>query len=343
MGRDWRPGVILRAFGGGLGLALTVLLGTQDAVAGMVQCTDEFGNAFFTEKVGRCNDRNAAQPLSLQVSTGAPRREVVLNPECASEQEMHQIGSAPLRNLGGLAFDGEFLWALSYMTPNAYAVKLDPVRGGVEGPATPEFKADLIAALANPAGRDPDFVAIGGAAFGGARLWVSSAWGRAYAGIDPAGNGSPREFSHEYRKLDGSASYAAAAYDGENLWMIWQGQDYDRPNAEMQQLLRVNPNTGVVSAAYPADMGAARDAAHGLAWDGLQLWHGKGSKIRAVDPNSGRTIDEFTLKRFRRVSGMASDGCHLYFGAHDGSIWKVAIQTFVESSPSSGSVGAVSE
>jgi hypothetical protein len=118
-------------------------------------------------------------------------------------------------------------------------------------------------------------------------------------------------------------SYSSLAFDGENLWIAYHCFDYDMPPGQAQLLLALDRATGKVIKTWPAPVGTATDAAHGLTWDGRFLWHGKGNRLCKVDPQSGKIKAEYRLPGVERISGLAWHNNRLWIIEFKGTLWQL--------------------
>lgn len=304
-------------------LLLAGLLFAQAAGGDILQCRNRDGDPVFTDDPRTCDgDEITRLEMTAVMPEESPRVDDL--PVCPQGEGLRRLGESPFGKVDGLAFDGEYLWAFIYLDPEITAVKIDPETGSYEGKPDGKTSGRIRELLATP-NRPRGTESAGGATFYGGELWLSGVGGDVFGSLDPHGRSTPHRVMHRYRSMDQSQSYSAIAHDGSAIWVIWQGQDYRAPDREMQRLIKLHPLSGGTIADYPAVMGAPLDSAHGLAWDGRQLWHGKGNRVRSVDPRTGLTISEYRLEGPTRISGMTSDGCNLFLAEFSGAIWKVSI------------------
>lgn len=107
------------------------------------------------------------------------------------------------------------------------------------------------------------------------------------------------------------------------VWIAWHWTKYSLPNSQTQMLLKVEPKTGIVIAAYPLPPGRRNDMTHGLTFDGSLLWHAKDNRLTSIDPSTGQVTARYTLGQIKRVSGLAWDDRALWISEFDGKIWRL--------------------
>lgn len=111
-------------------------------------------------------------------------------------------------------------------------------------------------------------------------------------------------------------------FDGRYIWIAWHLFHYKLPDAEVQQLLKINPDDGEIIKRFSLPIGVRNDPNHGLTYDGETLWHIKGKKLSKINLN-GTVTAQFTLKDIKSPSGLAWDGNSLWISESEGKLWKL--------------------
>jgi hypothetical protein len=219
------------------------------------------------------------------------------------------------QRISGLAYDGEKLWAVIYHGQGSYAT-LNPSTLAWQIGDSEEHRN----AIRKVSG---SFESPGGICFVNGKLWVGGSYGDSFGSIDVQNWEVEHLFKGKQRDDSASQSYAAMAYDGSSLWIVWHWFKYKLPNSRTQVLLKVDPETGKVLGEYPLPAGTRNDMTHGLAWDGQRLWHMKDHRLSSIDPATGLVTAQYTLDKIKRPSGLAWDGESLWIAEFDGKVWRL--------------------
>lgn len=236
-------------------------------------------------------------------------------------EELKQVSQLPAKlpqRITALAWDGEKLWAAIYLDKGRYATF---------NPKTNEWKIDdnekHLQSIRDVTGRHSS---AGGLVFVGEKLWASSAYGETIGSINTKNWAVEKLFEGRLRNYHhGTQSFSDMTFDGEYLWIAWHWFRYDIPTSETQILLKMKPQTGEILEEFPLPPGGANDGTHALAWDGKNLWHMKDSKLSAIDPNNGKTMNQFVIKEIKRPSGMVWDGTALWVIEFEGKLWRLPL------------------
>ncbi len=238
--------------------------------------------------------------------------------------ELRQVSQLPAeipQRVSALAYDGEKLWFSIYADKGHYATF---------NPQTNEWKySDIeshhqeIQKLSSP------FSSAAGMVFVGKRLWISGSYGETFGYINTDNWKVEKIFSQMVRpdlKETNSQSYADMTFDGTNIWIAWHLFHYKLPDSEVQQLLKIEPETGKVLEKYPLPVGTRPDGTHGLTFDGTRLWHIKDRRLSAIDLN-GKLMAQYIFKELKRPSGMVWAGDSLWIVEFDGKLWNLPLRT----------------
>lgn len=178
----------------------------------------------------------------------------------------------------------------------------------------------------------PDVSEVAGVSYDGTNIWIAA--GDAMKAVNP-------ESGAIVRSLDVPA-HAGTAYDGKHLFQL-----------SGDRIQKVDPESGRIVASIPAPEGGASGMAWsegslwvgqhrrrrihqvdpasgkilrsiesnrfvtGVTWLDKELWHGtweeENSDIRRIDPQSGEVLEMIAMPQGIVVSGLESDGGHLFF------------------------------
>jgi glutamine cyclotransferase len=87
---------------------------------------------------------------------------------------------------------------------------------------------------------------------------------------------------------------------------LWVGQYRDR------KIHQIDPETGAILRTIESNRFVT-----GVTWVEGELWHGTlegdESDIRRIDPDSGAVLERLEMPRGTRVTGLESDGAHLFY------------------------------
>ena len=233
-------------------------------------------------------------------------------------KQVSQLPAEIPQRVQALAFDGKKLWFALYHDKGRYATF---------NPRTKEWKYSdseiqhqSISRIARPR------AGVGGMVFVNKRLWVSSAYGASFGYINTSDWQVGQIFSPKVRPdLKDTQSYADMTYDGKYIWIAWHLGNYQLPDSEVQQLLKVETENGEILEKYPLPIGSRQDSTHGLTFDGEILWHIKGRNLSAIDLK-GRLLGQFKLMELRRPSGIVWDGKSLWIVEFDGKLWNLPVK-----------------
>lgn len=232
-------------------------------------------------------------------------------------QAVSQLPAEIPQRVTALAFDGEKLWFAVYLDKGRYAT-YNPKNGEWKySDSEPHHQA--IRQISQP------FSSASGMAFDGKKLWLSGSYGASFGRINTENWQVEKSFSQMVRPdlaKTNSQSYASMAFDGNNLWIAWHLFEYQLPASEVQQLLKIEPETGSILAKYPLPVGTRNDMTHGLTFDGTNLWHVKDRRLTTIDLD-GKLIGGYDLKELKRPSGLAWDGNSLWIVEFNGKLWKL--------------------
>ena len=239
-------------------------------------------------------------------------------PDLQGLQLVAQLPSAVPQRIKGLTYDGEKLLAAIYQGGGRY-VTLDPTT--LQWTVSDDDKQRRAIAKVSGATDSP-----GAICFVDGKLWVAGGNAQSFGRIDTHDWNVERIFRGKQRhENDAGQSYSSMTYDGSHLWIAWHWFKYDIPESETQRLLKIDPDTGTTLAEYPLPPGTAPDLAHGLTWDGTQLWHAKDNRLSAIDPHTGRVTAQYKLGEIKRPSGLAWDGRALWIIEFDGKVWRLML------------------
>jgi len=167
-----------------------------------------------------------------------------------------------------------------------------------------------------------------GLVFVGKKLWVSGLYGQSFGVIDS----EKWKVEKIYKKFvrpdlakTNSQTYADITFDGKNIWIAWHLFDYTSPDAEVQQLLKINPENGEILEKYPLPVGIRNIPNHGLTFDGESLWHIKDKKLSKLDLK-GKVLARYSLSSIENPSGLAFDGSSLWISEARGKLWKLPFE-----------------
>jgi glutamine cyclotransferase len=193
----------------------------------------------------------------------------------------------------------------------------------------PARSAEIVREYGPFAGAD----AIHGITYDGRRVWAAT--GAKLVAFDPANGATARTLE--------CACDAGTAFDGKYLYQIagtridkidpttgevvasipapghgrdsglawaegslWVGQHRDR------KIFQIDPDTGAVKRTIESNRFVT-----GVTWVDGELWHGTWegdeSDIRRIDPQSGAVLERLEMPRGTGVSGLESDGAHLFY------------------------------
>ena len=237
------------------------------------------------------------------------------SPDVRGLELVAQLPAELPQRIKGFAYDGKKFWAAIYLGRGRYAT-LDPATLSWEASGDDEQHIairEVSGAFGSP----------GAVCFADGKLWVAGAYGESFGSIDMRGWKVERLFKGKQREDSASQSYSSMAYDGSHLWIAWHWFNYSVPASQSQLLLKVEPETGKVVGEYPAPAGTRNDGTHGLAWDGVRLWHAKDGRLSSIDPSTGRVMARYSLDQLKRPSGLAWDGQALWIAEFGGKIWRL--------------------
>jgi hypothetical protein len=239
-------------------------------------------------------------------------------PDLQGLQLVAQLPPQVPQRIKGFTYDGEKFWAAIYQGGGRY-VTLDPLT--LQWTVRDDDKQRRAFSKVSGVADSP-----GSICFVDGKLWVGGGNAQSFGLIDTHDWNVERIFPGKQRaEQDGSQSYSSIAYDGTNLWIAWHWFRYDVPASETQRLLKIDPSTGSTIAEYPLPEGTAPDLAHGLTWDGTQLWHAKDNRLSAIDPHTGSVTAQYKLGEIKRPSGLAWDGRALWIIEFDGKVWRLTL------------------
>ncbi len=235
--------------------------------------------------------------------------------------ELKQVSQVPdiiPQRITGMAFDGEKLWFPVYLSKGHYATF---------NPKTEEWKYSddenhhrAIRQISQP------FSSSSGIVFVGKTLWLGGSYGESFGSINTETWKVENDFKQMVRpdlEKTNSQSYASMTFDGQNIWIAWHLFHYKLPNAEVQQLLKIEPDTGKILAKYPLPTGNKSDGTHGLTFDGTNLWHIKDKRLSKINLTDGKVSKIYILSHLERPSGLAWDENSLWIVQFDGKLWKL--------------------
>lgn len=234
--------------------------------------------------------------------------------------ELKQVSQLPTeipQRITALAYDGEKLWFAVYLDKGHYAT-LD-LKTKEWKYSDSEVQQQAIRELTQP------FDSASGMVFDGKRLWLSGSYGESFGYISTESWEVEKIYKQMVRpdlKKTNGQSFASMAFDGKNIWIAWHLCDYKLPDSEVQQLLKIEPETGKILEKYPLPIGTRPDMTHGLTFDGTNLWHIKGKNLSVIDLN-GKLIAQYRLPELKRPSGLAWDGDSLWITEFDGKLWNL--------------------
>lgn len=204
------------------------------------------------------------------------------------------------RGISAIAYDGEKIWAASYLDKGRYAT-FDP--------QTQEWKffdsEKERKAIGEVTGT---WSSAGGMTFIGNKLWLASSYGFSFGNINTE-TWETKVFKGKYKDDEtASQSYRGIAFDGKYLWIAWHWYKYAMQNSETQVLLKIEPETGKVVEKFPLPPGTRNAGARGLIYDGENLWDLKDNLLSVIDTANGSVISQYKLDKFKRAISLAWDG-----------------------------------
>ena len=232
-------------------------------------------------------------------------------------KEVSQFPAGIPQRVSAMAYDGEKLWFAIYQDRGRYAT-FNPKTSEWEYSDSEKHHA-AIREVSQP------FDSAGGMFFTGIKLWLSGSYGKSFGFINTETWKVEKVFRQMVRpdlEKTNSQSYASMTFDGTNIWIAWHLFEYKLPDSEVQQLLKVEPETGKILEKYPLPIGTRPDGTHGLTFDGTKLWHIKDRKLSAINLN-GKVIAQYELKQLERPSGLAWDGTSLWIVEFNGKLWNL--------------------
>jgi hypothetical protein len=241
-----------------------------------------------------------------------------VTPDVRGLQLVAQLPDGVPPRIKGLTYDGEKLLAAIYQGGGVY-VTLDPstLQWTVNDDQNQRRAIIKVAGVIDSPGA---------ICFVDGKLWVAGNHGQSFGVVNTHDWNVEHIFNRKQRQEDdASQSYSSMTYDGNHLWIAWHWCRYDIPVSETQRLLKIDPDTGSVIAAYPLPPGTRPDITHGLTWDGSWLWHAKDDRLSAIDPANGRVIAQYKLPKIKRPSGLAWDGRALWIIEFDGKVWRMPL------------------
>ncbi len=233
-------------------------------------------------------------------------------------KEISQLPPDIPQRITAIAYDGEKLWLAVYLDKGHYATF---------NPKTSEWKYSdsemhhmAIREVSQP------FNSASGMFFTDNKLWLSGSYGESFGYINTETWKVEKVFKQMVRpalKKTNSQSYASMTFDGKNIWIAWHLFHYRLPNSEVQQLLKIEPETGKILEKYPLPIGNKSDGTHGLTFDGTNLWHIKDKRLSKIDSSNGKVLEIYILTELKRPSGLAWDGDSLWIVQFDGKLWSL--------------------
>ncbi len=217
----------------------------------------------------------------------------------------------------GVAFGGMQIWCVVYHGQGHYAI-LNPTEKSWSFSKNVKYQA----AIRQVAGK---IGSPGGVCFVDGKLWIAGSYGESIGCINTENWKVVRHFKGKQREDKASQSYAGVTHDGEHLWVAWHWYKYDLSAAKTQLLLKMDPETGKVLGEFPIPGGKRRDGAHGLTWDGTNLWHIKDQTLSAIEPAGGNVVARYVLEKLTRPTGLAWDSTTLWITEFSGALWKLPL------------------
>lgn len=232
--------------------------------------------------------------------------------------ELKQVSQIPAdipQRVNGLAFDGEKFWTSVYLDNGHYATFNQQTQEWKYSDSAIHHSA--IRKISQP------FSSSSGMVFVGNVLWLSGSYGKSFGLI----NTEKWEVENVFEKMvrpdlekTNSQHYSSMTFDGKNIWIAWHLFDYKLPDSEVQQLLKINPQTGEIIEKFPLPIGPKADGTHGLTFDDENLWHIKYSKLSKIDLR-GRLLEQYELPELKRPSGLVWQDNSLWIIEFGGKLW----------------------
>lgn len=236
--------------------------------------------------------------------------------------QLKQVSQLPVdvaQRAAAIAFDGERFWVPLYLD-RARLVSFDP-----KTETWDTTRNDLLASLSlRVSGRA---TSPGGITFANGRMWFANTYGDSLGWIDLE---NPEKFK-KYQRIvrpdwEGTQSYTDLTFDGTSIWASWLATDYyGVDKLKTQLLLEIDPTNGEIISTSQIPFGGLSDLAHGLTWDGENLWYGFQNSLRAID-RKGKELAKYSLKGVGRISGIAWDGDALWIIEFDGKLWRLPLK-----------------
>ena len=237
-------------------------------------------------------------------------------------KEVSQLPAYIPQRVNGLTFDGEKFWTAVYQDKGHYATFNPQIQEWKYSDSETHHLA--IRKIGKP------FDSVSGMVFVGKKLWLSGSYGKSFGVINTENWEVEKLFNQVVRpdlEKTNSQDYASITFDGTNIWIAWHLCEYKLPDSEVQQLLKIDAETGKIIEKFPLPIGSRPDGTHGLTFDGENLWHIKSNKLSKIDLD-GNLIAQYKLPDLKRASGLVWNENSLWIIEFNGKLWNLPFASF---------------